>query len=285
MIALVTLLLCVATVEAHMKGYYEPFARPIRNAANACKDEDGECKKDGQFSVATDYCGGVTEYGANGVGRVAVGEVVTLKFNYGTGVNGDHQSAANRFRVAFIDMAGLSVADFNAKMADLEGDHVLDKDIVATGGSRQDAYYSTIKIPYACEECVIVVADQRRWGACWDVRAGVVPTPAPTPMPPFQNDVCGNGKVEAGEECEPDVQACCTAECKYAARNPGCPCSRQFECADSYYCSCTGLDDCAAREIVDPVCQREMPEKLGAAAKTVASAAAATVLAAAAAVL
>ena len=81
-------------------------------------------------------------------------------------------------------------------------------------------------------------------------------------MPPFQNDVCDNGKVETGEECEPDVHACCTAECKYAARYPGCPCSRQFECADSYYCSCTGLDDCAAREIVDPICQRDMPEKL-----------------------
>ena len=35
--------------------------------------------------VRADFCGGVTEYGANGVGRVAVGEMVTLKFNYGTG--------------------------------------------------------------------------------------------------------------------------------------------------------------------------------------------------------
>merc|ERR1719378_68696 len=273
----VALLACVALASAHMKIYSEPNLLPIRNAnLDRCKvNNEGvlPCVRDGEFSVAQDGCGGQTEWGHNEYGIVKVGQVLNLKFNYGTGTNGDHAANNNAFRVIFLETKGMAASEVTKALQDAESEYILVDNIAAKEGSRPEAYYARIEVPFECERCVLGVLDQRNWGGCLDLRTNgtfVKPTEAPV-----QPDVCGNGVLEAdiGEEC--DGETCCTGNCKWSRGTVGCPCNTDFSCDEGpnrtpYYCECFDQDDCDARDVREPRCSRNPPSEgaFGAASAT-----------------
>merc|ERR1711981_358651 len=106
--------------------------------------------------------------------------------------------------------------------------YVLVRDIDSSQGSRPAKYEATIKIPFFCERCTLAVLDQRMWGGCIDmkVEGTLPPTPAPPTMEPLGPNKCGNAVIEAAndEECEPTIDQCCRADCKFDTLVPGCPC-------------------------------------------------------------
>lgn len=71
------LLLLPSVTLAHMKIYYEPSNMAIRSATT--RTGDGEWTTDGAG------CGGQSQWGKNGVADVKLGQIISLKFNYGTG--------------------------------------------------------------------------------------------------------------------------------------------------------------------------------------------------------
>jgi len=152
---IVTLLLTF--VNAHMKLYYEPTQRPIRNAPDRTSD--------GKFSVAKLDCGGAPTYGQNGYSTVTRGESMVVHWNYGTGTNGDHKSPDVRFRVALVS---LDTQDFKEIK---EPENALVSDIDGSQGSRPGGYSTTVKINKICDRCVLAVLDQRNWMGCIDLKS------------------------------------------------------------------------------------------------------------------
>jgi hypothetical protein len=157
-----------------------------------------------------------------------LGESVTVNMNYGTGESGDHASAANVFSVRFVtheDGETTSRAVWDAGVS-------VGPDVAAEEGSRPGGYDMDVRLSHLCPKdslCSVMVADQRGWSGCVDVRVvapqGVVASSSVTDGK-FSLD-SGNGvfnarsgKVECDEGYSPaddDDEVACVSDSNPAA--------------------------------------------------------------------
>jgi ankyrin repeat protein len=77
LLLLILVLAALPSATAHMKIYYEPSNLPIRSAKSPTDD--------GEWTIDSTGCGGQSQWGKNGVSDVKLGQVISLKFNYGNG--------------------------------------------------------------------------------------------------------------------------------------------------------------------------------------------------------
>ena len=107
-----------------------------------------------------------------------------------------------------------SPAEVTEELKNRNSQYVLEEDIKAPEGSRPEAYFARVEIPFECEKCVLAVLDQRNWGGCIDMQTnGTFVSSSSTEFVPNQ---CGNSELEEenGEECDDENDQCCTGSCK-----------------------------------------------------------------------
>jgi hypothetical protein len=131
-----------------------------------------------------------------------------------------------------------------------------DSSCLAYGGDGYCVDVGDPGAPYgACfDTCTLGGTDCRTGYECedWGLGVGTLGICSPTP-------VCGNGIVEAGEECEPPNTSTCTATCQgTGTAEVGTTCTSNMECAGNYcfsdadgwpggYCSQLGCDTSAPK--------------------------------------
>jgi hypothetical protein len=246
LVSLVLLVSLTRLSEAHVKLFYAPNNWPIRNAATAVRDGTFS-------TATSDGCGGQPMWGRNGATKLTVGQSVYMEFNYGTTVNGDHKSAANQFRVVFAsfdnapDIAAENAAlkagtVLKANIAAVEGSrprpynatvtipNVMCKRCVLQVVDQRGwgACYDVFTLAGA----VVPSAAATTTRAPTTAAPGITTTRAPgatttTAQPTTSRaatttfttgttgrvPMCGNGIVEAGEQCD-QPSGCCTG-CRF----------------------------------------------------------------------
>jgi len=184
MLFLVNLLL----VQGHVRMFYDSGTgatpRSIRNANSPMSD--------GSFSTRGP-CGGVSAWGANGMGQVntvSPGESVTMIINY----NGGHKSNANEFavrRVCGEQGSGPTEQEMKAATDLPAGECTVIRCPeantypcpAAIGNQFTEGYTFQCTVPSdaAGKDCTYSVLDQRDWGGCVDLRvSNAAPAPEST---------------------------------------------------------------------------------------------------------